>query len=258
MRAPTALRWIEYTLLVVGLLLLGRWTATATIAHRFQAEAARELTEERAGTGLGSGLEGEDATRAPAAAVAQGRRAGSAARPEAGRSVGRIVIPRIGLSAMIGEGTDGGTLERAVGHVRGTPLPGECGNVSLAGHRDTFFKRLGRLGRGDLIRISTAGDDFSYRLTATRVVGPRRVDLLHDSHAELTLVTCYPFHVIGPAPARYLVQACPIAPRGRPEAVAMSPAPRVPNSGSPRHARHRSGRTPAEPVRAATMFSSWR
>ena len=56
--------------------------------------------------------------------------------------IGRLEIPRLGVSVMVREGADEGTLSRAVGHIPGTALPGNIGNVGLAGHRDTFFRAL--------------------------------------------------------------------------------------------------------------------
>lgn len=55
--------------------------------------------------------------------------------------VGKLDVPRVGLSVMIREGMDAATLRRAVGHVPSTSLPGELGNVAILGHRDTFFRR---------------------------------------------------------------------------------------------------------------------
>jgi sortase A len=99
-------------------------------------------------------------------------------------------------------------LDHAVGHVRGTALPGSSGNVGIAGHRDTFFRRLGRVRRGDLIRITTVDGEFAYRVVRTAIVSPRRVELLRDGPSPmLTIVTCYPFRAIGPAPDRFVVQA---------------------------------------------------
>jgi sortase A len=124
------------------------------------------------------------------------------------RALGRIEIPRLGISGMIAEGTDNATLKRAVGHVRSTSQPGEAGNVGLAAHRDGFFRGLGGVRKDDLIRIVTPRGTFSYRVEWSVVVDPHRIDVL-DATAErsLTLITCYPFNWIGHAPKRFVVRA---------------------------------------------------
>jgi sortase A len=122
--------------------------------------------------------------------------------------VGRIQIPRIGLSAMIVEGDDARTLRRAVGHIPGTALPDEPGNVVLAGHRDTFFRPLQNARKNDEIVLTTADGIYRYRIGSIRVVGPNDTRVLRSSDEPiLTLVTCYPFSYIGAAPQRFVVQA---------------------------------------------------
>jgi sortase A len=122
--------------------------------------------------------------------------------------VGRIEVPRLNLRAIIAEGTDARTLRRAVGHLAGTPLPGEAGNVVLAGHRDTFFRALKDIREDDVVRITTPRGRFEYVVEATAVVEPTRTDVL-DATAlpSVTLVTCYPFYLVGDAPDRFVVRA---------------------------------------------------
>jgi sortase A len=122
--------------------------------------------------------------------------------------VGRIEIPRLNLRAMIAEGVDSRTLRRAVGHLPGTALPGQDGNVVLAGHRDTFFRLLKDVRADDIVRITTPAGRFEYVVEATAVVEPSRTDVL-DATAEpsVTLVTCYPFYLVGDAPDRFVVRA---------------------------------------------------
>jgi sortase A len=123
-------------------------------------------------------------------------------------SIGRISIPRLRISAMVEEGDDDGTLSAAVGHIPGTALPGHAGNVGLAGHRDTFFARLKDLQRGDEIEFETRSQVYKYRIEQMMVVDPTNTSVLRGSdEKQLTLVTCYPFHFIGPAPRRFIVQA---------------------------------------------------
>jgi sortase A len=122
--------------------------------------------------------------------------------------IGRVEIPRLLLSAVVIEGVDKTTLRRAVGHIPGTALPGEPGNVGLAGHRDTFFRPLKDLKLKDRIRFSTLGGNFNYEVESLRIVEPDNVGVLASSGENvLTLVTCYPFHYVGPAPQRWIVRA---------------------------------------------------
>ena len=109
---------------------------------------------------------------------------------------------------MIMEGTDARTLRRAVGHVTGTSLPGEPGNVAIAGHRDTFFRALRNVRKDDEITLETANGTYRYQADLIEVVEPQDTEVLHSSgDALLTLVTCYPFSYVGPAPKRFVVRA---------------------------------------------------
>jgi sortase A len=123
-------------------------------------------------------------------------------------TIGKIAIPRIGLSAMIAEGTEWATLRRAIGHVPGTAFPGETGNAAIAAHRDTFFRGLRNLSRGDDIDVTTDRGLFHYVVESTEIVKPNDVSVLKPGKSpELTLITCYPFFWIGPAPKRFIVHA---------------------------------------------------
>ncbi len=123
-------------------------------------------------------------------------------------AIGRISIPRLHLSAMVREGVDDVTLQRAVGHVPASPLPGQRGNVALAGHRDTFFRGLKDLNPKDEIDFSTYHGDVQYRVESMMIVEPRNTSVLAaDSGNTLTIVTCYPFEYIGNAPKRFVVRA---------------------------------------------------
>jgi sortase A len=130
-----------------------------------------------------------------------------------GEPFGKISIPRIGLTAMIAEGDDEGTLRHAVGHIPGTAAPWNAGNVALAGHRDTFFRTLSRVRLDDLILLETPRGNYRYQVARITIVDPQHVELLRSRESDLTLVTCFPFRYIGPAPQRYIVQAYRLASR---------------------------------------------
>ena len=140
------------------------------------------------------------------------RRSGadSTNRPEAeqGKPIGSIEIPRLGLSSVVLEGDDAAALLLGVGHLSDTPLPWHDGNTVLAAHRDTFFRPLAHIRKGDVIRFSTADASLEYVVKELKVVEPTAVDVLEPtSAATLTLITCFPFDYIGPAPQRFIVRA---------------------------------------------------
>jgi len=133
---------------------------------------------------------------------------GKSRTPEPHDPLGRITIPRIARSAIIQEGVDEQTLRHAVGHFPESSRPELGGTVALAGHRDTFFRGLGQLQRGDLIFLETPEGKYTYEVARISVVGPQHVEVVEPSSgSDLTLVTCFPFHYIGPAPDRFVVQA---------------------------------------------------
>jgi sortase A len=122
--------------------------------------------------------------------------------------IGRLEILRLGVAAMVREGTEPDTLRKAVGHVRGTALPGQAGNFVVAGHRDSFFRSLRLIRNGDEIRVRTRSGSFTYYVEALSVVGPSDVEAVQSTAApQCTLVTCFPFDYIGPAPRRFVVRA---------------------------------------------------
>jgi len=128
--------------------------------------------------------------------------------PEPGGLIGRISVARLGVSVIVMEGTDESTLQRAAGHICGTALPGQQGNVGIAAHRDTFFRPLRGIRKDDVITITTSRGNYRYRVVSTRIVDPDDVSVLNSDGSDvLTLVTCYPFNFIGSAPNRFIVRA---------------------------------------------------
>jgi sortase A len=188
------LKWAQRALFTCAILLLGYCGFALVDAWVFQRRESRDLDRllrDRAASESAP----QPAPKSAPAAVADGL-------------VGRIEIPRLGVSAVVVEGVDKTTLRRAVGHIPGTALPGEPGNAGLAGHRDTFFRPLKDLRIKDQIRLSTLKGNFDYEVESLRVVAPDNVGVLASSGENvLTLVTCYPFYYVGPAPKRWIVRA---------------------------------------------------
>jgi sortase A len=125
-----------------------------------------------------------------------------------GEVIGEIAVARLGLKAIVVQGDSPRILRRAVGHISETALPGEFGNVALAAHRDTFFHPLREIRPGDIVTLNIPGQQFRYEVDSTSVVSPSESGVLqHSSRRELTLITCFPFGYVGPAPNRFVVHA---------------------------------------------------
>lgn len=123
--------------------------------------------------------------------------------------IGRLGIPRLGIETMVREGDGEGTLFSSLGHIPGTAFPGEGkGNVGVAGHRDTFFRRLEGIKKDDVLRFETTNGTYTYKVTSLQIVKPKDIEVLRAGDSpEMTLVTCYPFAYIGNAPDRFIVKA---------------------------------------------------
>jgi LPXTG-site transpeptidase (sortase) family protein len=141
-----------------------------------------------------------------------------------GSTIGEMDVPRLGLEAIFVEGDSPRILRHAVGHVSETALPGEWGNVVLAGHRDTFFRPLRDIRQGDAITLKTFDGDFQYQVESTAVVPPDDIQVLQPSNKRmLTLITCFPFYYVGPAPKRFVVRARQIGQLAARSPVAVAP-----------------------------------
>ncbi len=121
-------------------------------------------------------------------------------------SLTRLSIPKINLDAIVVEGTSRHSLLLGPGHMETSALPGEVGNAVITGHRDTFFRHIYELNKGDEILVQRDGKMYRYEVTGKRVVQPSDISVTHtSSDARLTLITCYPTYYIGPAPERLVV-----------------------------------------------------
>ena len=103
-----------------------------------------------------------------------------------GNLIAALSIPRVQLSAVVLHGSDPQTLRRGPGHLEHTALPGEAGNVVIAGHRDSFFRPLRNIQVDDDVFLDTLQGHFRYRVTSMRVVSPRDVSVLEPTD-EATL-----------------------------------------------------------------------
>lgn len=125
-----------------------------------------------------------------------------------GVAIAILRIPAIKLVVPVNRGTARSELLRGAGLVTGSALPGSSGNVSIAAHRDSFFRGLRKVALGDVIELDSLKQTTRYRVTNTQVVEPTDVQVLADvGEPILTLITCYPFHYVGNAPQRFIVRA---------------------------------------------------
>ena len=146
----------------------------------------------------------------------------------------RLSIPKINLDAIVVEGTSRHSLLLGPGHMESSVLPGQAGNAVITGHRDTFFRHIYELNKGDEIIVRREGKMFRYEVTGKRVVQPSDISVTHNSDdARLTLITCYPTYYIGPAPER-LVVFSKLAPEGAGEGVTGSMRGVSDSSATPR------------------------
>ncbi|MGE7183756.1 class D sortase [Peribacillus sp. NPDC006672] len=129
-------------------------------------------------------------------------------RPKTGDLMGELYIPKIEATLPIYHGTDDDELKKGVGHYAGSVLPGEKDNSVLSGHRDTIFRKLGEVGKGDLLITKTEAGTFTYKVRKVRIVdADDRTVIVPKPKATLTVTTCYPFSYIGSAPERYVLVA---------------------------------------------------
>ena len=184
-----ATRLATWVLLATGLIALGYAAYVVADAYTYQATERKRFEQAT-----------NDAAEVPASNAVTALLEGEV--------IGEIQIRRLGLTAVVAQGESAATLRRAVGHLSDTALPGELGNVVLAGHRDTFFRPLKGVRPGDAITLKTQEGDFEYLVESSAVVRPSNIEVLEPSGGRtLTLITCFPFSYVGSAPDRFIVRA---------------------------------------------------
>jgi sortase A len=185
----------------VAILALGYWITMFVHTKSYQAQEERKFADE-----LQAGIRKRAASKVePAGKVRE-------PKPGKGSVIGMLAIPRVGFSTILVEGSGKAELKLAPGHVPGTALPEDRGNVAIAGHRDTSFRVLRFIRKDDIITLLTRRGEYSYRVVSTTVVQPDDIRVLYPTERDaLTLVTCYPFSFVGPAPRRFIVRAERIA-----------------------------------------------
>jgi len=116
--------------------------------------------------------------------------------PRTGDPVARIKIPKIGVDKTVVQDVSLSQLKRGPGHYPETPLPGQKGNVGIAGHRTTYgapFHNIDKLANGDEIVLTTVQGTFTYKVDSTVIVAPSATDVLNDKgDNRVTLTACHP------------------------------------------------------------------
>jgi len=126
----------------------------------------------------------------------------------AARVVAVLSIPDIGLKVPVYRNASDLNLDRGVGLIEGTATLEEVGNMGIAGHRDGYFRVLKDVKIGQRIILRTVNDVRCFKVSRTLIVDPNNVEVLAPTKENvITLVTCYPFYYVGPAPRRFIVTA---------------------------------------------------
>jgi LPXTG-site transpeptidase (sortase) family protein len=238
-------RWIERALLLIGVVCLGIWGYAFVDTYVYEywqnqrlEEAIRQQSARQAAAPAPprkSPPKKSDRTAAETDSFASFSREDEEWNEMAGEIdqdgdltegdlIGRIKIPRVGVSALVLHGVGSRTLRRGVGHIPGTAQPDMNGNVGLAGHRDSFFRGLKDISKNDTIELATLDGTFEYKVEWIKIVRPKDTQVLEDEGgAALTLVTCYPFYYVGSAPKRFIVRARRIGEAGEDAAAVAGP-----------------------------------
>jgi sortase A len=179
------LRRLSYLLVIAGLVLAGLGIRAIWISHRAEEQAEEQWDE-----------------------LVKLQPMKPVQRVPKGEALARLSIGRLDSHWIVLEGADKSELRRGPGHLVQSALPGTRGNCVIAGHRDTQFRVLQNVKIGETISIEIDGHTFQYRVTDRHVVSPSDTRPLHaTAMPTLTLVTCYPFYYVGPAPKRYVIRA---------------------------------------------------
>jgi LPXTG-site transpeptidase (sortase) family protein len=221
MSASRTTRWLERCLWVTGLVLLAWvgyvWADGRSYQARAEAELDRAIAEARASDRAESPFTvrtaGGDPSHSPTRVDLPDELPGDEGGADTptigdGGVVGKLEIPRLGLSVMVSEGTSARVLRRGAGHLSNTPLPGANGNAAFAAHRDRHFRPLREINPGDDLVFTGIDGTYKYRVASTEIVEPHEVRVLAPTEEpSITLVTCFPFSYVGNAPKRFIVRA---------------------------------------------------
>jgi sortase A len=218
-RAMAMLRW---ALFLCGVVCIGFYGYSLTNEHIYQAYENWAFDQQIAGrtvtftdwlrerTPLGGYMTPPNSNRASVAKPAEPLQTPMQRPLAEGAVVGKVLIPRLHVSAIVLQGVEAETLARAAGHIPSTAMPGQTGNFAIAAHRDTLFRPLRFIQKDDDVTFESATGSYTYQVVSTQIVLPTDVAVLRPPPGGdkwLTLITCYPFYYVGSAPKRFIVQA---------------------------------------------------
>jgi sortase A len=225
-------------LLICGLACVGFYGYTLANQYIYQAYENWAFDQQIAGrtvsftdwvreqTPLGTYMKPSNSQTAGTAKPTQPEEAPSSPPLAEGALVGKVLIPRLHLSAMVLQGVETQTLERGAGHVPSTAMPGQVGNFAIAAHRDTLFRPLKDIEKDDQVTFKSTSGSYTYQVVSTQIVLPSNVAVLRPPAGGgkwLTMITCYPFYYVGSAPKRFIVQAKLVSADSDSKLVAKTP-----------------------------------
>ena len=191
---------------LMGLVLVGAIYMHGAISSRMAVAAFQQNSAEYTAQANAIDLSGYSPDQTLWSDKARAKYAKNSPRP--GAPVALLKIERLNLEAPVFAGTDRVTLNRGIGVVEGSPMPGEAGNVALSAHRDSFFRPLKDIAVGDAIELQTLRGILNFQVSDISIVDPLDISVLDPTDEPvLTLITCYPFYYVGFAPDRYIVRA---------------------------------------------------
>ncbi len=231
-------RWAYYILFTLGSIFLLGAIVFYLEGYAFQVYGSHKLRSMAKESGSSSSASGasvsSSSVSSSASSSGSGATTGNSYQPKMHDVLGRLEIPRLNISAVIVEGSDDESLKLGPGHVPGTALPGEQGNVAIAGHRNTHFLPLKEVQAGDKISITSPRGNMEYAVQYVEIVSPDDVDAINPTdESQLTLITCYPFFYVGSAPERFIVHAKSTAPPQEAAAKPQSPETPTPSNAIP-------------------------
>lgn len=131
--------------------------------------------------------------------------------PEMYEAFGILHVPKLDRSIGVVEGTDPDALDKGVGHMSSTVLPGQGEQIVLSGHRDTVFRNFAELELGDTFVVEMPYGDYTYEIKDTEIVDADDTSVVGEMGEEVLVVsTCYPFDYVGSAPERFVFYAYPV------------------------------------------------
>jgi sortase A len=221
-RKHRAMMWLRWSLFLCGVTCIGYYGYSLANQHIYQAYENWAFDQLIAGrtvgftdwlrerTPLGGFMKPPQSSTAGIAKPGNPMEAPTERPLPEGAVVGKVLIPRLHLSAVVLQGIEAETLARGAGHIPSTAMPGQTGNFAIAAHRDTLFRPLRLIEKNDDVTFESTTGSYTYQVMSTQIVLPSDVAVLRAPPGGgkwLTLITCYPFYYVGSAPKRFIVQA---------------------------------------------------